>query len=107
VGVPRRAGWQNLCTRPFSWPWLNCVLRATVVRAILARSPRACPRNPALVNRRVRIPLGHAPADPQLREHGGAVGYDACPSTRGRGNATAMPHVELPLARDIGMDLYW
>lgn len=49
-----------------------------------------------------RISIRHELND-ALRAMGGHVGYDTVPSLRGRGIATAMLRLALPVARDLGL----
>jgi predicted acetyltransferase len=41
---------------------------------------------------------------PELRRIGGHIGYDVRPSARGRGHATRMLALGLPIAHDLGID---
>ena len=49
-----------------------------------------------------RISIFHALTD-ALRLEGGHIGYDTVPSFRGRGVATEMLRLALPVARDLGL----
>lgn len=49
-----------------------------------------------------RIAIHHA-LDDALRVSGGHIGYDTVPSFRGRGVATEMLRLALPVARDLGL----
>jgi predicted acetyltransferase len=50
-----------------------------------------------------RLSLRHH-LTPQLRRHGGHIGYDVRPSARRRGHATAMLRAALPIAAGLGIN---
>ena len=50
-----------------------------------------------------RIAVRHR-LTPFLRDVGGHIGYDVCPTARRRGHATAMLREVLPVARRLGID---